>query len=224
MFLLTGGVGLDNIHPNPDQWIPTRSWDEIVRYINYVHLHIQLKNITDFRLSDLSNFKSLHNHVAEKLSKWKEYYDSDEPQNAQLPEPWHKLSRFQALIILRCFRPDKLVPAVQNYVEGMHQPNRFMSTKFKIIILEILGKEFVEPPPFDLQASYSDSHCCIPLIFILTPGADPTSALLKFADDQGFGDNRLFSLSLGNLYISRLCPKTLIYQQKIFDKVKDKVQ
>lgn len=60
-----------------------------------------------------------------------------------------------------------------------------------------LGAQYVDPPPFDLNASYADSNCCIPLIFILTPGADPAQVLLKFADDQGFGSDRLFSLSLG---------------------------
>lgn len=63
---------------------------------------------------------NFHEHVKNNLPQWKEYYDSNLPQVAAIPEPWNtQLSSFQKMIVLRCFRSDKLVPAVQTFVTGM---------------------------------------------------------------------------------------------------------
>lgn len=45
-------------------------------------------------------------------------------------------------------------------------------------VTDKLGKKFVEPPPFDLTKSYLDSNATIPLIFVLSPGADPMASKL----------------------------------------------
>lgn len=60
-----------------------------------------------------------------------------------------------------------------------------------------MGASFTEPPPFDLRACYEDSSCSTPLIFVLTPGADPMTELLRVADELGFGGKKLASISLG---------------------------
>jgi dynein heavy chain len=111
-------------------------------------------------------------------------YDSLAPQEEEFPKPFDKASipeaayEFQRMCILRCLRGDKIVPAVTHFV----------SVK--------MGQKFVEPPPFDLGGSYNDAVATQPLIFVLSPGSDPTGALLKFADDQGYGSS-LQALSLG---------------------------
>eukprot|EP00951_Prasinocladus_malaysianus_P014132 scaffold107510_cov29-Prasinocladus_malaysianus.AAC.1 len=56
--------------------------------------------------------------------------------------------------------------------------------------MESLGRRFVEPPPFNLHDCYADSSPTTPLIFVLTPGSDPTAALLQFAAEKEM-DSRL---------------------------------
>jgi dynein heavy chain len=57
-----------------------------------------------------------------------------------------------------------------------------------------LGKAFVTPPPFNLAKSFSDSTNKTPIIFVLSPGADPMSELQKLAEQKKI---RWKSLSLG---------------------------
>lgn len=137
-FLLTGGVALDNPYPNPaSEWLSEKSWGEIVR------------------ASSLPKLKGLMEDVEHNTKEWKQIYDSAWPHEEILPSPWRFLQPLERMAILRCLRPDKMVPAIQDF------------------ICETMGKVFIEAPTFDLQGSYNDSSCCAPLIFVLSPGADP---------------------------------------------------
>jgi dynein heavy chain, axonemal len=64
-------------------------------------------------------------------------------------------------------------------------------------IIKHMGQQFVEPPTFDLPGSYADSSPITPLIFVLSPGADPMMALLKFGETMNIFDERIKTVSLG---------------------------
>ena len=119
------------------------------------------------------------------MDAWKKLYDSPNPQSLKYPTPFDALSGLDRMVVLRSFRPDKLVPASQDF------------------IVDNMGQSYIEPPTFDLTGSFADSNCCAPLIFVLSPGADPMAALLKFGEDMGYTSKRIQTISLGQGQVSR---------------------
>lgn len=63
-------------------------------------------------------------------------------------------------------------------------------------VTDTLGERFTDPPPFDLPGSFREASAAAPLLFVLSPGSDPTAALLKYADETGNG-SRISIISMG---------------------------
>ena len=88
------------------------------------------------------------------------------------------MDQFEKLLILKIFRPEKLSFAFTDYVA-----------------ME-LGKMYIENQATTMEIIYNDSDQKTPVIFILSQGADPTTALYKFAKEMEF-DNKIQGISLG---------------------------
>jgi len=134
-------------------------------------------------LSTLPTFAGLAQSVIDNVADWRAVYDCADPHTTRLPaigdQSWSaKLNSFQRICVLRAVRADKVPDGVLNYV------------------IEQLGTQFVEPPPFDLNACYKDSNSLSPLVFVLSKGSDPTKAFNEFAVKQKM-DRKVRMLSLG---------------------------
>ncbi len=185
-FLLAGATSIgkeftEQANKPAIEWLTEKTWTEIVELSKLPHFH------------DFSS-QLLH---SEKI--FKKYFDSALPHKEALPEPWNtKLNLFQKLLVLRCFRPDKMVAAIQVrrkrerfclILASQNQAKSFTFSSYfpQDFITLHLGAEFIDPPTFDITSSFKDSSVSTPLIFILSPGTDPTSDFLKFAEEMKFG-------------------------------------
>jgi dynein heavy chain, axonemal len=94
--------------------------------------------------------------IKKNEKKWKEWYDLENPEMSPMPCGYDKLlDKFQALLVCRIFRNDRCVNAIKNF------------------IMDRMSDIYVKSPPIDYEKIYKQSTEKTPIIFILSPGADP---------------------------------------------------
>ncbi|KAG9487629.1 hypothetical protein GDO78_007442 [Eleutherodactylus coqui] len=101
-FFLKGNIALEKSRrKKPCSWLPDQGWEDIMR------LSEQFPAL----------FGSLPDNVEKHESEWKSWYDLDTPEQYPFPLNYsNKLSTFQKLLLLRCFRVDRVYRAVTDYV------------------------------------------------------------------------------------------------------------
>ena len=60
-----------------------------------------------------------------------------------------------------------------------------------------MGEKYVTPPVISFESMFEQSSPLSPIVFMLSPGADPAGDLGKLAERMEFGGNRLKFLAMG---------------------------
>ena len=126
-------------------------------------------------------FKDLSANIEANLDEWERIYNLQQPQNlkeARWPAPYTEIPILKQAMFLRVFRPDKVIPVIQKMIVDDKE----------------LGDAFIVPPPFDMEKSFSDSSNKVPIIIVLSAGADPMAELQKLGAQY---KARIQAISLG---------------------------
>lgn len=165
-FLMTGATSIEMERPNP---VGAGSWLSDKAWASILEVGRVIPAFNGFD-KDFEKY----------ITDWERVYNSPKPHSLKelWPGQWQDLTLFRRLIVLRILRPDKVIPGIGKLIKKDKE----------------LGNSYTRPPPFDLSKSFSDSTNKTPVIFVLSPGADPMTELQKLSELKKIRWN---SLSLG---------------------------
>jgi dynein heavy chain len=165
---LKGDLSLEGAAtPRPHEWLEEQGWKDLLK------------------LATLNTvFALLPAHLTKHGDAWRTWSRLDAPESSPLPLGYSdKLTLFQQMCLLRCFRIDRVYNAVTNYV------------------IRTMGEKYVMPPVVSFPSVFEQSSPTTPIVFILSPGADPQSDLQKLAERYEAGV-RAMLWRLDSLYIA----------------------
>ncbi|XP_076452214.1 dynein axonemal heavy chain 10-like [Babylonia areolata] len=163
-FFIKGSITLKKSErAKPFDSLPDVGWEDCIRLA-----------------ANFSQFSTLLEDIEQNAKIWNDWYDLDAPESVPLPMQYNQdLSDFQRLMLIRCFRVDRIYRAVVNYVTSA------------------MGEKYVTPPILSYDWVFDQSTPITPVVFILSPGSDPASDIMKLADRLEFSHSKIKYLSMG---------------------------
>lgn len=196
-FFLKGNLSLEP-HPRrkPHDWLPRQGWQDLMKLTElaaakgqggtqpdvntFDQLLVQLCACCRLQLAKFSALStrlltqncrlpatccntgerhalaSVADDIASNGEAWRAFYELEAPESAPLPGSYSsRLSQFEVLLLLRCLRVDRVVVGITHFV------------------IQTLGDRYVTPPVLDYNAIFRQSSPTTPVVFVLSPGADP---------------------------------------------------
>lgn len=96
---------------------------------------------------------------------WAQFAHSQQPELEFPHQITNRVTPFQRCILIQVLRPDRLESGMNQFVK------------------EAFGNQVVQPAPFSLSRLYeSESYANEPVLFIISPGSDPSAELQEYAE------------------------------------------
>lgn len=118
--------------------------------------------------------ENLASDISSNFEEFREFFISE--RTLDLPKRYDSLTPFQRVLLIATACPRKLIIATVQF------------------IIQSYGQRFAQPPDLSITSAFADTGQAIPLVFVLSQGADPLPTLRSFADKS---EAKLHPLSLG---------------------------
>merc|ERR1711884_729489 len=96
-------------------------------------------------LSAMEEFRNLDRDIENNAKRWRKFVEAEAPEKEKFPQEWKKKDALQWLCMMRCLRPDRMIYAVQGFIE------------------EKLGPRYIENKSVPFKESYEESGPSTPV-------------------------------------------------------------
>ena len=156
------------------EWLDAKQWQAVVSLSG-----LQIQGVFDSEGNPMTlmPFENLDADMHECSRRFRDWVELERPEEVPLPGNWRRIPEFHKLLIVRALRPDRLLPAISAFVK--HE----------------MGYKFLIARRNTLSSLFPDTEPHVPILFILTPGVDPSKDVEALATQHKLShDNKGFAM------------------------------